>query len=47
MHYAAGYGSLSVIEKLIEKGADINAKSSNGDAPLHLATKNSHLDDRS
>ncbi|WP_406723117.1 ankyrin repeat domain-containing protein [Wolbachia endosymbiont (group B) of Campaea margaritaria] len=44
LHYAAGYGSLSVIEKLIEEGADVNAKNNNGSTPLHLATKNDHLD---
>lgn len=37
LHSAAGYGALQVINYLIGKGANLNARDENGNTPLHLA----------
>lgn len=39
LHYAANSGSYEVIKFLVEKGADINRKDSDGNTPLHLACR--------
>ncbi|WP_241653864.1 ankyrin repeat domain-containing protein [Wolbachia endosymbiont of Nilaparvata lugens] len=42
LHEAAITGHLNVVEKLIEKGADINARNNNDDTPLHEAARNNN-----
>lgn len=53
LHYAAEYGHLDLVKKLIEKGADVNAESGTFSeygakegyqTPLHLAVKYGHLE---
>jgi len=39
LHLAAAMGSDEVIKKLIEAGADVNAKNENGETPLHNAAR--------
>lgn len=46
MHFAAIKGSLEVMKKLIEKGADIFSVSDNGHTPLSLSTLNQRKDCR-
>ena len=42
MHHAAKYGRKEVVELLIAKGADVNAKRNNGQTPLHRAAGGGH-----
>ncbi|GBM77458.1 Ankyrin-3 [Araneus ventricosus] len=42
LHYAARGGHAEVVQFLIEKGADINAKGVDGITPLHLALEEGH-----
>jgi len=44
LHLAAMEGDLEEIEKLVENGADVNAKKHNGDTPLHLAAIYGYLE---
>ncbi|WP_333023614.1 ankyrin repeat domain-containing protein, partial [Wolbachia endosymbiont of Pentidionis agamae] len=41
-HMAAKYNWKSVLEFLIKKGANVNAKDKKGNTALHLASKNGH-----
>ena len=43
LHLAALNGHLSVVEYLVYKNADINAKNIYEETPLHYAAQNSHL----
>ena len=42
LHIAAFYGDAMVVQKLIEYGADVNAKDTKQKTPLHLASKTEH-----
>jgi ankyrin repeat protein len=42
LHQAAARGHKEVVELLIAKGADVNAKAENGVAPLHVAAGAGH-----
>jgi ankyrin repeat protein len=44
LHRATFHGLIPVIERLIEKGADINARGSSGDTPLHITVENEYFD---
>jgi ankyrin repeat protein len=37
-------GHLDAVKYLISKGADINARDKNRNAPLHYASENGHLE---
>ena len=37
LHFAAGKGHKEIVELLIAKGVDVNAKNNRGGTPLHLA----------
>lgn len=39
LHYAAGYGFAELIEPLLERGADVNAKDDDGRTPLQVAVE--------
>jgi hypothetical protein len=41
---AAAYGHLDICRLLIDKGAQMEAKDSNGNTPLHFAAANGHLE---
>ena len=47
LHYAANYGSLEVVQKLIEYGADINAKGNCEMTPLHWTSYGRNFKDGS
>ena len=42
MHYAASVGHKDVVELLIAKDADVNAKNRKGKTPLSLANEKGH-----
>jgi ankyrin repeat protein len=42
LHRAALKGNLEEVEKLVEGGADVNAKNTVGKTPLHMAIKENH-----
>jgi ankyrin repeat protein/erythromycin esterase-like protein len=44
LHYAAEKGYKEIVELLIVKGADINAKNADGDTPLNVAVRFGHED---
>mmetsp|Transcript_14536 Transcript_14536/g.21689 ORF Transcript_14536/g.21689 Transcript_14536/m.21689 type:complete len:656 (+) Transcript_14536:40-2007(+) len=44
IHYAAAQGQLSVLRFLIDKKANTNVRSLNGNTPLHYAALNGHYD---
>jgi len=44
LHFAAKYGQLSLINKLLAKGAVVDAKDNDGVTPLHAAAYNGHTD---
>lgn len=43
LHGAARYGSLHIVKELVGRGAEINAKNTDGETALHLATSKGHL----
>ncbi|WP_319803449.1 ankyrin repeat domain-containing protein [Wolbachia endosymbiont (group B) of Aporia crataegi] len=43
LHYAAKNNNSDLVDLLLTKGADINAKDNSGNTPLHLATLNGKL----
>ncbi|XP_065200755.1 uncharacterized protein LOC135831864 [Planococcus citri] len=44
LHTAAGFGSLEVVDYLIQKGANVNAKHDRNEIPLIEAARNGHLE---
>jgi len=44
LHRAALEGNLEEVKKLVEGGADVNAKNTIGITPLHMASGNGKLD---
>ena len=44
LHYAAQGGSLEIFKVLVAAGADINAKTEEGDTPLDVAILHKHDD---
>ena len=44
LHEAAGRGDTAKVQLLLDKGADINAKDSNGETALMEAADNGHLE---
>jgi len=44
LHWAADNGNKEVVELLLAKGADVNAKADNGNTPLHLAIHKGNKD---
>ena len=44
MHYACRNGSVEILNRLIELGADINAKNDDEMCPVHIACKDGHVD---
>ncbi|KAF7232320.1 hypothetical protein EG68_05324 [Paragonimus skrjabini miyazakii] len=44
LHFAAGYGHRDVVELLLERGADVNARDDGGLVPLHNACSFGHVD---
>ena len=43
LHTASGYGRTSLVELLIDQGADIEAKSKLGESPIFFAAQEGHL----
>ena len=43
LHYACEYGHLQIVEYLISKGANVNAKDKYGNHVIHYASKLGHL----
>lgn len=39
LHYACSTGQLEIVQKLVNAGADVNAKDQGGDTPVYLARK--------
>ena len=44
LHLAARYGHKEIVEYLVEKGADVNAKDKEGWTPLHFAAQEGHTE---
>jgi hypothetical protein len=44
LHLAAASGDIVTVERLLSKGADINARDADGQTPLDHAVRNGHLD---
>jgi len=44
LHHACYTGSAAAVEYLLESKASINAQNKNGEAPLHLAFGNGHME---
>ncbi|ESO10242.1 hypothetical protein HELRODRAFT_168132 [Helobdella robusta] len=44
LHLSASWGLVQVLQCLIEAQADVNAKDSEGDTPLHIGIRNQHHD---
>ncbi|RAL17248.1 ankyrin repeat domain-containing protein, partial [Aspergillus homomorphus CBS 101889] len=44
VHHFAGAGNLWLLDVLLRRGADVNAKNEDRVAPLHLAAYQGHLD---
>eukprot|EP00903_Cladosiphon_okamuranus_P017850 g16428.t1 len=43
LHFAIGYGDLSVVKALVDHGADVNARDGGSETPLHLASKSAAM----
>ncbi|WP_264711323.1 ankyrin repeat domain-containing protein [Wolbachia endosymbiont (group B) of Aporia crataegi] len=41
---SARYGRLGILEKLLDRGAEVDAKNNRGSAPLHMAAEHGHLE---
>ena len=44
LHYAVRQGNVAAVDALLDKGADVNARSADGSTPLMLATINGRFD---
>jgi len=44
LHKAAQFGYISIIQLLIENGADVNASNNEGETALHYAMKNNNAE---
>jgi outer membrane scaffolding protein for murein synthesis (MipA/OmpV family) len=43
LHHASNKGNLSLVKRLLQKGADIDAQTRNGYTPLHIAIGKDHI----
>ena len=44
LHLAAWAGQVEVARLMVEKGAEVNMRSSTGDTPLHLACQHGNIE---
>jgi len=42
LHVAAGYGRKTLVQSLINKGSDVNARDKDGQTPIHFACNHAH-----
>lgn len=43
LHYVANIGNLTIVDRLMKRGADVNAGCEGLDTPLHLAVRGNHV----